>query len=239
MDQSSASVAETHISTVFFAGDRAYKLLKPVRLEFLDYSTTELRLEAAQNELQLNRRIAPDVYVGLSDVVEGNTTTDRFIVMKRMPADRSLTVLLKQPDFEPHLRRVARLIAGFHSSLGPLRKQDSPASVHSVRRNWDDNVQMMMPHVGSILDTGTFERISLLYEKFLASRSELFEQRIDAGLVRDGHGDLVADDIFCLDDGPRVLDCLAFDESLRISDVLLDTAFFGDGHRAACRQGRG
>ncbi len=221
----SAGLAETHISTVLFAGDRAYKLLKPVKLGFLDYSTPALRLEAANKELQLNRRIAPDVYLGLADVIEGHNTTDRFIVMKRMPTDRCLSTLLNLPGFEQNLRKVARLIARFHSSLEPIRNQDSPASGNSVRRNWDNNVRAMIPHVGSIFDSEVFGRISLLYGRFLESRAQLFEQRIEAGLVRDGHGDLTADDIFCLDDGPRILDCLAFDDSLRISDILLDTAF--------------
>jgi aminoglycoside phosphotransferase family enzyme/predicted kinase len=220
-----ADVAETHISTVFFAADRAYKLLKPIKTGFLDFSTTLLRLQAAQRELQLNRRIAPDVYLGLADVVEGGSTVDRFIVMKRMPADKRLSSLLSQPGSEQQVRRVARSIAQFHASLDPDRKKPSPSSLQAVKKNWDDNVGAMRPFVGSVLDPDQFGRVSVLYSRFVESRERLFSQRIESGLVRDGHGDLTADDIFCLEDGPRILDCLAFDDSLRISDVLLDVAF--------------
>ena len=83
-----ADIAETHISTVFFAGDRAYKLLKPVRMSFLDFSTGDRRLEAVARELQLNRRIAPDVYLGYADVVEAEAVVDRLLVMRRLPAER-------------------------------------------------------------------------------------------------------------------------------------------------------
>ncbi len=225
MTEKYADIAETHISTVFFAGDRAYKLLKPVKMGFLDFSTSERRMEAAERELQLNRRIAPDVYLGLSDVIEGQSTVDRFLVMKRMPTHRRLSLLLTQPDSESHVRRVARSIAQFHASLDPVRKEPSPASLPAVKKNWDDNVETMTPYVGPVLDPVQFGRVRAMYSTFIEARELLFAQRIDSGLVRDGHGDLTADDIFCLDDGPRILDCLAFDDSLRISDVLLDVAF--------------
>lgn len=225
MTEQFAAVAETHVSTVFFAGERAFKLLKPIRTGFLDFSTSPLRLEAAKRELQLNRRIAPDVYLGLSDVIENGSPVDRFIVMKRMPADKRFSTLLSAHDHVRQVRRVARSIAQFHASLDPVRDRPSPASLAAIKKNWDDNVEEMSPHVGSVLDADRFGRISDLYETYIASREPLFTQRIESGLVRDGHGDLTTEDIFCLEDGPRILDCLAFDDSLRISDVLLDVAF--------------
>ncbi len=225
MVEHKADVAETHVSTVFFAGERAYKLLKPVSTGFLDFSTSALRLRAAEREMELNRRIAPDVYLGLADVDEDGSIVDRFIVMKRMPADRRFSTLLSSSDHLAQVRRVARSVAQFHASLDPIRDQPSPASKAAVKKNWDDNVEAMRPHVGSVLDPVHFGRIGELYERFIAAREPLFRQRIESGLVRDGHGDLTAEDIFCLDDGPRILDCLAFDDSLRISDVLLDVAF--------------
>jgi aminoglycoside phosphotransferase family enzyme/predicted kinase len=225
MTEQYADVAETHISTVFFAGDRAYKLLKPVKMGFLDFSTSDLRLVAAEREWQINRRIAPDVYLGLADVMEGRSTVDRFVVMKRMPSNKRLSLLLTQPDSQSHVRRVARSIAQFHASLDPVRAEPSPASLRAVKKNWDDNVETMRQYAGSVLDPAQFARATALYSSFIESRGLLFAQRVESGLVRDGHGDLTADDIFCLEDGPRILDCLAFDDSLRISDVLLDVAF--------------
>jgi aminoglycoside phosphotransferase family enzyme len=76
-----AAVAETHISTVFFAGDRAYKLLKPLRTGFLDHSTAERRAVACRRELDLNRRMAPDVYLGVSPIIEHDEVVDHLLVM--------------------------------------------------------------------------------------------------------------------------------------------------------------
>ena len=102
------AVAETHISVVFFAGDRAFKLLKPIAMPFLDYSTVERRLVNVAQELQLNQRMAPDVYLGTADVDEGKVVTDRMLVMRRMPTDRRLPLVLKTPQAADELRSIAR-----------------------------------------------------------------------------------------------------------------------------------
>ena len=91
-------VDETHLSWVFQAGDRAYKLLKPVTMPFLDHSSDAARIDAATTEFELNRRTAPDVYLGLADVREGDHLVDRMIVMRRLPVDRRLSRLAGQGD---------------------------------------------------------------------------------------------------------------------------------------------
>src|SRR4051794_33704185 len=90
-----ASVRETHIGVVFLLGELAYKLKKPVRTAFLDFTTRERRLEVCLREVELNRRLAPDVYLGVSDVtgVDGRPC-DHLVVMRRMPEDRRLATLL-------------------------------------------------------------------------------------------------------------------------------------------------
>ena len=220
-----ASIAETHISVVFFAGDRAYKLLKPVQMPFLDYSTLDLRLAAVDRELELNRRMAPDVYLGTADVIEGGKVADRFLVMERMPEDQRLPNLLATSGCQDALRSVARRIAQFHADQPPLKSTSEIASAAAVLGNWEDNVWAMEPFVGSVLREDDVEEANRLFRTYLRSRAKLFDNRMDEGLVRDCHGDLTAEDIFCLDDGPRILDCLAFRDDLRISDVLLDVAF--------------
>ena len=118
-NEASTEVYETHISTVFLRGDRAYKFFKPVSLGFLDYYGTEERVAAVSNELALNRRFAPSVYLGTADVIENELLADRVLVMKRMPADRRLPLLLADPGWESEVRRVARAIAAFHAGVGP------------------------------------------------------------------------------------------------------------------------
>lgn len=90
-----AAVSETHSAVVFFAGDRAYKLKKPVSLGFLDFSTPEARAAACQREAELNRRFAPDVYLGVAEVSDpAGRVCDHLVATRRMPASRRLSALI-------------------------------------------------------------------------------------------------------------------------------------------------
>ncbi len=224
---------ETHISTLFFTGDRVYKLAKRVQLPFLDTTRPADRLRLAARELELNRRFAPDVYLGLAEVEEQGEIVDRMIVMRRLPEDRRLSRLVGDPDFGDHLRSVARRVASIHASETPIT--DAPmATAETLATNWRDNLAALRPYVGSVIDADDFTAVERMALDYVSNRGRLLEQRIEDGFVCDGHGDLLADDIFCLDDGPRILDCLAFDDALRIGDVLNDIAFLVmDVHRLA------
>ena len=106
------------------------------------------------------------------------------------------------------------------------------ATRDAVLANWEGNLRDIAPYVGSILDEDDFKRAESLIHHYLNHREPLFEHRIANGFVREGHGDLTANDIYCLDDGPRIIDCLAFNDDWRISDVLADIGFLVmDVHR--------
>src|SRR5689334_2434559 len=96
MSRQAAEVAETHAGVVFFVGDRAYKMKKPVDLGFLDFSTRERRERACHREVELNRRFSPDVYLGVADVsLSDGVPCDHLVVMRRMPAERRLSRLVR------------------------------------------------------------------------------------------------------------------------------------------------
>lgn len=218
--------AETHISVLLFAGARAYKLCKPVDLGFLDYSTRPQRAAALHRELTVNRRFAPDVYLGVLDLLDdGGEVHDHALVMRRMPADRRLSRLLGRPGADDHVRDVAKAVATVHAAAPRPPEARAAASQQAVGANWEANEAAMAPFVGDVLDAATFEAVGRRFRRYLAGRAPLFEARTAAGHAVDGHGDLLAEDVFCLDDGPRLLDCLAFDDQLRFGDVLLDAAF--------------
>ncbi|HWC12775.1 MAG TPA: AAA family ATPase [Acidimicrobiales bacterium] len=222
-----AAVAETHAGIVFFVGDRAYKLKKPVDLGFLDFRTREARLAACRREVALNRRLAPDVYLGVADVsgVDGEPC-DHLVVMRRMPTDRRLSSLVTAGvPVGPDLDRLAQLLARFHETAVSSPAVDEAAGRDADAARWEANAAEMRPFQGSPLDGRVAEDVRTLARRFIDGRRPLYDQRIAAGRARDGHGDLLADDIFCLDDGPRVLDCLEFDDRLRYGDVLADVAF--------------
>jgi aminoglycoside phosphotransferase family enzyme/predicted kinase len=220
-------VAETHSAYVFFVGDRAYKLKKPVDLGFLDFTTREAREAVCHREVELNRRLAPDVYLGVADVHDPNgTLCDHLVVMRRMPVARRLSALLAaDAPVDGHLRRLAHLLAAFHARSGRSSAADLEAGVDATRRRWQDNTDALL-RIDPLHNVGPgIEFIQGMADRYLDGRAKLFATRIDDGRAVDGHGDLLADDIFCLDDGPRVLDCIEFDERLRLGDGLADAAF--------------
>lgn len=227
MGEPAAGVAETHSAVVFFIGDRAYKVKKPLDLGFLDFRTREQREAVCHREVELNRRLAPDVYLGVADVVgPDGELWDHLVVMRRMPPGRRLSTLARSGvDVDDDVRAVARLVAAFHARAERSDETKRTGTRDAVAGNWEANITEMARFVGTTLDRETASRVAELARGYLAGRSALFDQRIGAGRVRDGHGDLLADDVFCLEDGPRILDCLEFDDRLRYGDVLLDAAF--------------
>jgi len=221
-----ADVAETHTAVVFFAGDRAYKLKKPVKTGFLDFSTLAARAHACRREAELNARFAPDVYLGVAQVHDpAGQVCDHLVVMRRMPSDRRLSTLIEGGEpVDGALRQVAKMLAAQHAAAprGPAISEQGSAG--AVWHRWSDNIDQIRPLARGILDDAVTDEVQLLAGRFLAGRKPLLDTRISGGYIVDGHGDLLAGDIFCLDDGPRILDCLEFDDRLRWLDGLDDAA---------------
>ena len=209
---------------MFLVGDRAYKLKKPVALGFVDLTERVSRERLCHREVELNRRLAPDVYLGVADVVDADgRLCDHLVVMRRMPAGRRLSTLVREGiPVEIELRRIARVVAAFHARAEQVPDAGTPVALAD---NWHTNLEEMSRFAGSALDADLLNRVGVLAQRFVAGRSALLEARIHSGRIRDGHGDLLAGDIFCLDDGPRILDCIEFDDRLRCGDVIGDIAF--------------
>lgn len=223
-----ARLQETHISVVFLLGERALKLKKPVALGFLDWRTRAARRAACQREVELNRRLAPDVYLGVADVLgPDGVPCEHLVVMRRMPEERSLSRLVKAGALSPGgLEQVASVLVQFHSGAPRSPALSELALGAGLRRRWDDNIAELQ--AGPCLERcGAAElgEIESLAQGYLAGRAPLLAERAAAGMAVDGHGDLLAADVYLLEDGPRLLDCLEFDDGLRAVDVLDDAAF--------------
>lgn len=221
------TVAETHVSVVVFLPGHALKLKKPIRTPFLDYSTLENRRQACADEVRLNRRLAPDVYLGVVDVgVPGTEPVEHGVLMRRMPDDRRLSLLARtgQPDVADHVRAVARTVAAFHERCERSPEIDEAGTSSWVRDLWVSNFDELTGYTTWLLDHTVLGLVEGLALGFIDGRGPLFERRIASGRIVDGHGDLLADDIFCLPDGPRILDCIEFSDHFRRGDVLLDVA---------------
>jgi aminoglycoside phosphotransferase family enzyme/predicted kinase len=222
-----AEIKETHAGAVILLGDHAYKVKKPVDLGFLDFTTLEAREAICHEEVRLNRRLARDVYEGVADVLGPHgEVCEHLVVMWRMPDERRLAALIRSGrPVEEHLRQIARMVASMHAQSPHAPKIDKEGGWNALKARWaasfDQVRRLRDPPVGSDV-VSEIERLTV---RFIDGRHPLFDTRVGAGRIVDGHGDLLADDIFCLDDGPRILDCLEFDERLRFVDGLDDAAF--------------
>lgn len=227
MRSSEFALSETHSGVVFFAGDRAYKLKKRVNLGFLDFTDRETRERVCHKEVTLNRRLAPDVYLGVADINgPDGEPCDHLVVMRRMPDDRRMSTLVRAGEsLDGTIKQLARKIAAFHSSADRGPEITAEGSRDAIRSRWEDSFRQVEPFGGTVLEPAMVAEIERLTEGFLVGRKDLFDRRMSAGRIVDGHGDLLTDDIFCLADGPRVLDCLEFDDRLRWLDALDDVAF--------------
>jgi aminoglycoside phosphotransferase family enzyme/predicted kinase len=222
-----AEVAESHSAVVVFMGDHAYKVKKPVDFGFLDFSTVEARELACRREVELNRRLAPDVYLDVGRILDSaGRTCDWMVVMRRMPPSRRLATLVQNgADVRAEVRQIARLIASFHSTASRAPDVGIAGNPAALRKRWTDNLEGAAPFAGDVLDGDDVDEIAVLALRYVDGRTPLLEERVRLGYVVDGHGDLQAEDVFCLQDGPRVLDCLEFDDELRHVDGLDDAAF--------------
>ncbi len=222
-----AAVRETHIGVVFLVGELAYKLKKPVRTTFLDFSTRQRRLDACRREVELNRRLAPDVYLGVAEVtgVDGHPC-DHLVVMRRMPEQRRLAALLGAGvPLDGEIRQLARTLAAFHAGARRSPEITVEGGRDALRAHWVGHFADLQPFHDTVLDGTLMLELERLALDFLDGREPLLTTRQRTGRIVDGHGDLLTADIFCLDGGPRMLDCLEFDDRLRYLDGLDDAAF--------------
>ncbi|MDH6678678.1 aminoglycoside phosphotransferase family enzyme/predicted kinase [Rhodococcus sp. LBL1] len=224
-DQPFAALHETHSGVVFLLGDRVYKAKKPIRTEFLDFRSRDARRAVCAREVELNRRLAPDVYLGVVELPDPETAEgEPLVVMRRMPEDARLSTLVRGDDVADRIDAIADTVAHFHARA--LRGPDIAAegTAAAVRRRWCNNIRETRALDQHVLDDDRLVALERRVLRYLDGREALFGERIAAGRIVDGHGDLLADDIFWLADGPRILDCLEFDDRLRYLDELDDIA---------------
>lgn len=222
-----AAVCETHTGLVVLAGNTAYKVKKPVRTEFLDFSTQQRREEACQREFELNRRLAPQTYVGVAHLDSPwMDASEPVLVMRRLDESRRLSTIVQGcQSVEAALCSIARVMARFHAGARRGSQIDEQGTADAVKHRWQANIAEMRQCAGTVIDENSLAAVQCLAESFVAGREPLFNRRIHDRRIIDGHGDLLADDIFCLTTGPQILDCLEFDDELRFVDSIDDVAF--------------
>lgn len=237
---SDVRVHQTHISVVFLAGPFAYKIKKPLDLGFLDFTTLEKRRAACEQEVRLNRRLAPRVYLGVAPVnlqagrvcVNGPGETIEYAVwMERLPADRTFEALLQQGELTEALAvELARRVAVFHRRGACTPQITAQARWPVIARNCRENFEQIKPAIGQTLSTEVYERLKALTERRLEELRALVESRAARGVARDTHGDLHLDHVYSLSavggqDELVIIDCIEFNTRFRYADPVSDVAF--------------
>ena len=226
-------IIETHVSLVFIAGDRAYKLKRDVKYPYLDFSTAERRRQACFAELALNRRTAPALYLevrGIGRTAAGGinfsplgAAVDWVVVMRRFDQALLFDVLAETGGLGPQLMdELADHIARFHAAAE--RRLDRGGAAEMA-----DIAEMQHQCLAEAREAGfAQERVDKILEKWrerLAAIAGVLDRRRSAGKVRHCHGDLHLRNICLLDGKPTLFDCLEFSEDLASIDVLYDLAF--------------
>jgi aminoglycoside phosphotransferase family enzyme/predicted kinase len=224
---------DTHISSLFLVGERAYKLKRAVKFSYLDFSTPALRAEAAARELSLNRRTAPELYLevrlirraasgGLAFGGEGEVA-DSVVVMRRFNQEKLFDRMADRGTLNrPLMQDLADRIVAFHRDaeidMGCGGKR---ALVDLI----DANALNLGGATPSVFDPEAVIRLTLVSHEALERLAELVERRRQAGKVRLCHGDLHLRNICLVDGQPTLFDCLEFSRALACIDVLYDLSF--------------
>ena len=233
-------IHQTHASVVFLAGGYAYKFKKPVDLKFVDYSTFEKRVHFCRREIELNERLAPDVYLSVVGVVEGegglridldadpdaDEVIEPAVRMRRLNEEDTLLARFDRGAIPPGIfDRLGRVLARFHSKAERGEHVDEYARFEVVEKNGLDNFAQAQEQVGQTVYPEVFHRLEMLTRRRLDELEALISKRADAGVARDTHGDLRLEHVYVTGDEIRVVDCIEFNEAFRYADPVSDIAF--------------
>lgn len=226
-----ATVIETHISWVLLAGAMAYKIKKPLRLSFVDYSTLEARRRYCEEEVRLNRKLAPSLYIDVVHItgpvhapaLEGTGRVQEYAVrMRRFPAGALFSEQLAAGLLEPaEVDRFAALIADFHAAAA----RAAPSASFGEPGQRGRAPMAVLQGLHGLLDDAAHASLTHWFFGQARRLGPLWAARRVAGLVRECHGDLHLANVVRLEDGVAAFDCIEFDPALRWIDVQDDAAF--------------
>ena len=238
-------LVQTHISYVFIAGDYVYKVKKAVEFDFLDFTNLEKRRHFCEEELRLNRRLAPNTYLGVVEIVEddrGNLrlggegrqellpggeggVIDYAVRMRTLPREHMLGKIIARADFDPHvLDAIADKLAAFHRDAETGGLIDEIGGPATIRRNHEENFAETEQYVGITIPAWQFQFIKQYIFKFIEDNMDLLDRRVKEHRIRDCHGDLHIEHIVVADE-IIIFDCIEFNERFRYEDVAAEVAF--------------
>ena len=224
----------SQMSFLFLTGDYVYKVKKPVNLGYLDYTTLEKRRFFCQQELKLNRRLCPDIYLEVVPIVQhhdkillasNGQVIEYAVKMRQLPPQRMMDVLLSNNQAsEGMVQQVAKKLADFHQQAETNEEISSYGSLSTIITNTVENFTQTEKYIGVSISQEQYQGIKAYTDAFVEQNTRLFEKRVKEGKIRDCHGDLHTAHI-CFIDGICIYDCIEFNDRFRYCDVASEIAF--------------
>jgi len=227
---------QTHISCIFIAGDLVYKVKKAVDFGFLDFTTLAKRKYYCEQEVLLNRRFAPDVYLGVVAITEGKggdlrlggrgPVVEYAVKMQRIPEEKMLYRLMDAGRVtEGDIERVGRHLARVYGNIPSDEGAQQFGTVAVIATNVLENFDQTRKYREGPVSKEAFDALESWSRSFMDNNAALFDLRRAQGHIKDCHGDLHLEHICIEDDAISVFDCIEFNERFRFGDVASDVAF--------------
>ena len=231
---SNVHLVQTHVSFIFITDNFAYKIKKPVDFGFLNFTSLDRRRFYCTEEVRLNRRLCPDIYLGVVEVretpeggrIDGEgMVIDYAVKMKRLPEELMMEHLLQTGRlYGDDIGRIARTIGEFHLAAERGEEIDRYGSPAEIRRTWEENIQQVSRFVPDTITARDLRIIADWGGEYLDRHDALFTERVSQGFIRDCDGDIHMGNI-CLADRVWIFDCIEFNSRFRYTDTAADIAF--------------
>ncbi|MGF1498100.1 MAG: AAA family ATPase [Elainellaceae cyanobacterium] len=233
--QDDIQLIQTHISYVLLTGDYAYKVKKPLNFGFLDYSSLEQRQHFCHEELRLNQRGAPQIYLEVLPITQADsayeldgsgTAVEYTVRMRQFPQDTILSRRFERGELSAELlERLAKVVADFHGRSPTNPEIRSYGQPHRVREAFDENYEQTEAYIGGPQTQQQFDETRAYTDRFFAEKTDLFTARIQQDRIRECHGDLHLNNICLWHDELMLFDCIEFNKPFRFVDVMFDIAY--------------
>ena len=227
-------LVQTQMSFVFLTDDYVYKVKKSVNLGYLDYTTLDRRHFYCQREVELNRRLCPDAYLGVVPItqdksnisIEGQGEVIEYAVkMRRLPQQAMMDGLLANNQVSSQMvASVAQKLAEFHQQAETNANISAFGNLDAITKNTEENFSQTVEYIGRTISQAKYRHIKNYTDSFIEKNTPLFHKRITGGRIRDCHGDLHAAHI-CFTNDICIYDCIEFNDRFRYCDVAAEVAF--------------
>ncbi len=227
-------VVQTHISWVFLTGKYAYKIKKPVKFSFLDFSSLKKRKFYCKREFEINRKFSPEIYLDVLPItkdekikIKGKGKIIEYCLkMKELPQENLMSNLLEKGKIKkPILKKIAFVLDGYYKRAESGKKIDKFGSPKTIKFNWDENFFETKDFVSKTITPVQFKKIKEKVEDFIQKNKRLFKERIRDKKIKWCHGDLHSGNIFVVNDKPYIFDAIEFNERFACGDIANDIAF--------------